>query len=89
MGFTHGDYGCIATQESKGRAQECRDLHLGEDVENEGAKSCEQQGGAHGEAGDHRDQDRGSEHGEHVLEAQGKHLALAKLAGVIDSLLIL
>ncbi len=89
MGFTHGDYGCIATKESKGRAQECRDLHLGQEVENEGADTCEKQGGAHRETGNYRNQNGGSEHGEHVLEAEGKHLARSKLTGIVDSLLIL
>ncbi len=88
MRFSHGDDGCVTAQESKGRAEECRDPHLGEKVENQGAETCEEQGGGHRKSGDDRDQDRGSEHGEHVLETEGEHLAAAEGAGVIDGLLL-
>ena len=88
LGLSHGDDGCIAAQEGKGRTQECRDLHLGKEMEKDGAQTCEKQGGAHGKAGNDRDQHRGSEHGEHVLEAQGEHFARSKGTGIIDSLLL-
>jgi hypothetical protein len=57
-------------------------------VEDQGAEACEQQGGGHRKTGNDRDQDCGSEHGEHVLEAEGKHLAATERAGIVDGLLV-
>ena len=89
LGFTHRDDGGIPAEESEGRAEERRDPHLGQEVEQEGAETCEKQGGRHGETGDDRDQDRGSEHGEHVLETEGKHLPGTEGPGIVDGLLLL
>ena len=89
LGFTHRDDGGIPAEEREGRAEERRDPHLGQEVEQESAETCEKQGGRHGETGDDRDQDRGSEHGEHVLEAEGKHLPGTEGTGIVDGLLLL
>ena len=77
MRVSHRDDGGISAEERKGRAEEGRHLHFGEEMKNERSETRKQEGGAHRQSGNHRDQDRGSEHGEHVLETEGKHLSAA------------
>ena len=84
---SQGDNGCVTAEESEGRAQECRNPHFGEKVKNKSAQTREKESGTHRKTCDYRDQNCGSEHGEHVLETEGKHLALPKGTGIIDTLL--
>ena len=52
-------------------------------MEQQRANACEQKGCLHGQAREHRDQDRGAEHGEHVLQAEQHHLGLAEDTRVV------
>ena len=79
----------VSAQESERRPQESRDPQLCTKMENECAETCEEQCGGHGKSRNYGDQDGGSEHGEHVLEAEGEHLAATEGAGIVDGLLIL
>ena len=77
----HGGHDGKAAQISKGRAQEGRDLALGDEVEQQRAQTCAQQGGGDAQAGQQRHQNGGAEHGEHVLHAQNKHPAACPAGG--------
>ena len=85
----HGGDGRVAADKGEGGAQESGDLHLGQEVEQQGAQACEQQGGGDGQAGQRGDQHCGAEHGEHVLDAQDQHLGGAKDAGVINGVILI
>ena len=84
-------HGFKAAQEGEGGAQECGDLELGADVEQQRADTGEQQRGLDGQGqavAGHQDghQNGGAEHGEHVLQAQQEHPGHTQLPGVVDGL---
>ena len=81
-------HGGVSADKGEGRAEECRNLHLGEKVEEEGADTGEEEGSAYGQTRESGDQDSGAEHGEHVLESQNQHFRTPKGAGVIDRVLL-
>ena len=82
----HGSHDGEAAQICKGRAEECRDLLFGNEVEQQGAQTGTQQRGGNAQAGEQRHQNRCAEHGKHVLHTQNEHPASAKLFGVIYAL---
>ena len=83
----HGGDGGVAAQEGEGGAQEGRDLAAGDEVEEQRPQAREEQGVGDVQPRQDGDQDRGPEHGEHVLEAQQQHPSCAQGAGVIDAVL--
>ena len=70
---TYGDHGGISTDKGERRAEEGRNLHLGEKVEEESTDTGEEEGCTYGQTRESGDQNRRAEHGEHVLEAQNQH----------------
>lgn len=58
---------------------------FGNEVEQQGAQTCAQQGGGNAQAGEQRHQHRCAEHGKHVLHAQNEHAACAQLARVVNA----
>ena len=81
----HGGHDGEAAQIRKGGAEECRHLLFGNEVEQQGAQTCAQQGGGNAQAGEQRHQHRCAEHGKHVLHAQNEHAACAQLARVVNA----
>ena len=86
LGCSCCDDGCVSPDEGERRPEECGDLHLGQQVEQEGAESGEEKRCADGESGERGDQDRCAEHGEHVLEPKEKHFRTAQRTGVVNGL---
>ena len=84
----HGGDGLIAADEGEGGAQEGGDLPLGEEVEQQGAQTREEQGGGHAQPGEGGYQHGGAEHGEHVLHAQDEHFGSSQLPGIINGLIL-
>ena len=82
----HGSHDGEAAQISKGRAEEGRDLALGDKVEQQRTQTCAEQGGRNAQTGEQGDQHGGTEHGEHVLDAQDQHPSGTQLAGIVNAL---
>lgn len=82
----HGSHDGEAAQIGKGRAEEGRDLALGDKVEQQRTQTCAEQGGRNAQAGEQGDQHGGTKHGEHVLDAQDQHPSGTQLAGVVNAL---
>ena len=76
-----GEHGA---EKGEGTAEECGHLKLGAEVEDKGAETCEEEGGTHAQSGDDRNQHCGAEHGEHVLETQGKGLSDPQRSDIIN-----
>ena len=74
----------ISCKEGKGRAKECRDLSLGNQVEEQGAEARPEERGGYRQPRKERRQDRGAKHGKHVLEAENQDSALSQLTRIID-----
>ena len=81
-GIKAGD-GVVAADEGEGRAEECGDLALGEQVEQQSAEACKQQGRCDIDAGQDRNENGRSEHCEHVLKSENQHSGSAKGACVV------
>ena len=74
----HCANGCKSAQKCKGRAQERGHLELGAKMEKQGAQTCKEQGCLNGQRqsvgiDQNGDQHCCTEHGKHVLQAQGQH----------------
>ena len=82
--LTGGGGETVGAQEGEGGAQESGDLPAGDQVEQQGAQACEQQGGGDIQTGQGGDQHGSAEHGEHMLQAQDQDLAGAQSLCVID-----
>ena len=82
----HGGHDGEAAQVGKGRAKESRNFALGDEMEQQGAQTGAQQRGGNAQAGEQRHQDRCTEHGEHVLNAQDQHPAGTQLPGIVNAL---
>ena len=82
----HGSHDGEAAQIGKGRAEEGRDLALGDEVEQQRTQTCAEQGGRNAQTGEQGDQHGGTKHGEHVLDAQDQHPSGTQLAGVVNAL---
>ena len=82
----HGSHDGEAAQIGKGRAEEGRDLALGDKVEQQRTQTCAEQGGRNAQTGEQGDQHGGTKHGEHVLDAQDQHPSGTQLAGVVNAL---
>lgn len=70
----------------KGRAEEGRDLALGDKVEQQRTQTCAEQGGRNAQTGEQGDQHGGTKHGEHMLDTQDQHPSGTQLAGVVNAL---
>ena len=88
IGGAYCYHGGVSADEGERRAEESRNLHLGEKVEEEGADTGEEEGSAYGQTRESGDQDSGAEHGKHVLETQNQHFRTPKGTGVIDRVLL-
>ena len=75
-----------AAQVGKAGAQECRDLALAQEVEQQRAQTRAEQRGADAQAGQQRHQHGCAKHGKHMLCTQNQHLGRAQLFGIIDAL---
>ena len=66
------------------RSEECRHVPLGDEMEDEGAYSCEKESDRHVKTSKKRYENRCSEHGKHVLYTKDKHSGRAKLTGILQ-----
>ena len=58
-------------------------------MKQQSAQTGKQQGGLYGKAREHRYQDGGAEHGEHVLEAKQHHPWLAQSSRIVNRTLLI
>ena len=76
-------YKPVGAQKRKGRTQKRGNLPTGDQMEQQGAQTGEEQGGGHVQTGDGGDEDGCAEHGEQMLDAQNDLLGASKGAGVV------
>ena len=81
--YADGADGVVAADKGEGRAEECRDLAAGYEVEQQCAEACEQQCRCNVKSGEHGDENGCTEHCEHMLQSQNQHSGLAEGACVI------
>ena len=84
MVAAHSADGIVAADESEGGTQESGNLTAGDQMEQEGAQTREQQGIGHIQAGQRGNQHGCAEHGEQVLHAQKQTLGGAQGGSIVD-----
>ena len=84
LGLAVGSDGGVACDERERRAQKRWHLALGQNMEEQRAQAGEQQRVAYRKAREHRHQNGGAEHREHMLNAQHKYARLAEGACVVN-----